>query len=152
MVCICQSTDHRRVLNMKSVRGRIKYSILIAAVVPIGIMIRKTYNNSEEICEQAGGILCFLGEYLPDTLYAVMVYLGLRLIFYKQSLVFSLSMALLFCLGIELSQLYHAPWIDQLRANRLGGLVLGFSFLWSDLLCYSAGILTSFLGDYCFRK
>ena len=48
---------------------------------------------------------------------------------------------LLVSFGIEISQLYHAPWIDSLRATRLGGLVLGFSFVWSDLLCYSAGVL-----------
>jgi len=41
--------------------------------------------------------------------------------------------------AVELSQLYHAPWIDPIRRTTLGGLVLGFGFLWSDLACYAAG-------------
>jgi hypothetical protein len=40
---------------------------------------------------------------------------------------------------IELSQLYQAPWALQLRATRLGGLLLGHGFLWSDVLCVFLG-------------
>ncbi len=40
---------------------------------------------------------------------------------------------------VEVSQLYHAPWIDAVRANRIGALVLGQGFLWSDLVCYAVG-------------
>ena len=36
--------------------------------------------------------------------------------------------SLLFCYGIEMSQLYHAQWIDSIRATTLGGLVLGYGF------------------------
>ena len=43
------------------------------------------------------------------------------------------------CFLIELSQLYHSPWIDAVRQTRLGGLVLGFGFLWSDLVTYTVG-------------
>ncbi len=50
----------------------------------------------------------------------------------------ALSLATAFV--VELSQLYHAPWIDSIRQTTLGGLVLGFGFLWTDLLCYSVGI------------
>lgn len=46
-----------------------------------------------------------------------------------------------YSVATELSQLYHAPWIDGLRATRLGGLVLGFGFLWSDLIAHAAGVL-----------
>ena len=34
---------------------------------------------------------------------------------------------------VEIRQLYHAPWIDSIRQNTLGGLVLRVS-------CYSFGI------------
>lgn len=40
---------------------------------------------------------------------------------------------------IELSQLYHAPWLDELRATRTGGLLLGHVFLWSDVVCVALG-------------
>ncbi len=32
------------------------------------------------------------------------------------------------------------PWIDSVRQTTIGGLILGFGFLWSDLACYAAGV------------
>lgn len=40
---------------------------------------------------------------------------------------------------IELSQLYQAPWAQEIRATALGGLLLGHSFSWSDVLCVALG-------------
>jgi len=48
--------------------------------------------------------------------------------------------ALAISYGVEFSQLYHAPWIDAVRASRLGALVLGHGFVWSDLFRYAAGV------------
>jgi len=42
--------------------------------------------------------------------------------------------------AVEYSQLYHAAWIDSIRQTRIGGLVLGSDFLWSDLVCYAVGV------------
>jgi hypothetical protein len=47
---------------------------------------------------------------------------------------------LTFSFIIEISQLYQSPWINNIRKTRLGGLVLGFGFLWSDIVCYLIGI------------
>ena len=47
--------------------------------------------------------------------------------------------SILICFLIEFSQLYHAEWIDAIRQTRLGGLILGFGFLWSDLVSYAIG-------------
>jgi hypothetical protein len=49
-------------------------------------------------------------------------------------------LAMILSLAVELSQLYHAPWIDSIRQTTLGGLILGFGFLWSDLACYAVGV------------
>ncbi len=49
-------------------------------------------------------------------------------------------MALAFCYLIEISQLYHSNWIDNIRKTTLGGLVLGYVFSWKDLLAYAIGI------------
>jgi hypothetical protein len=40
---------------------------------------------------------------------------------------------------IELSQLYRAAWAEELRSTRLGGLLLGHVFSWSDVLCVALG-------------
>jgi hypothetical protein len=45
-----------------------------------------------------------------------------------------------FSLTVELSQLYHTPWIDKLRQIPVIVLLLGQGFLWSDLVCYGVGI------------
>ena len=69
-----------------------------------------------------------------------MVFLLTGLIFTGRSTRWVTIAALAFSYSIEISQLYHAPWIDALRENPFGGAVLGFGFLWSDLICLSLGI------------
>ncbi|MFM8818855.1 MAG: DUF2809 domain-containing protein, partial [Phycisphaerales bacterium] len=44
-------------------------------------------------------------------------------------------------------QLHHAPWIDGIRATRLGALVLGSGFLWSDIACYAVGVAGGAAGE-----
>ncbi len=79
-------------------------------------------------------------EYLGDVLWALMVFWIFGFLFkYKRSFKIAFY-ALLFSYAIEISQLYHDPWIDAIRNTRLGGLVLGFGFLWSDLISYTIGI------------
>ena len=79
-------------------------------------------------------------SYLGDSLWALMVFLMAGFFFNGKSTRWIALAALVFSYCIEISQLYHAPWIDAVRANILGGLVLGFGFLWSDLVCYTVGI------------
>lgn len=40
---------------------------------------------------------------------------------------------------IEVSQLYREPWAEDLRGTKLGGLLLGHGFSWSDVLCVALG-------------
>lgn len=78
--------------------------------------------------------------YSGDALWALMVFLLLGFFFHRKSTLWVAIAALAFSFSIEISQLYHAFWIDALRSNPLGGLVLGFGFLWSDLVCYTVGV------------
>ena len=41
----------------------------------------------------------------------------------------------------ELSQLYQAAWINQIRATTIGHILLGSAFSWLDLLAYTVGVL-----------
>lgn len=70
----------------------------------------------------------------------LMVFLLITFLFNKKSTLHIAVYSIIFSFGIELSQLYHSPWIDSIRNTTLGGLVLGFGFLYSDLLCYALGI------------
>ncbi|GAB4025488.1 hypothetical protein GCM10028809_06560 [Spirosoma gilvum] len=90
----------------------------------------------------------FVKNYVGDALWALMVFLGFGILFRHWSTGRLALVAFFFSAGIEFSQLYHAPWIDHLRATRLGGLVLGFTFIWSDLICYAVGIGVGALAEH----
>lgn len=111
-------------------RNRIVYFLLITATIVLGLASR----HYSTVLPQ------WVHAYLGDVLWALMVFLMLGFIFRRKDSRWIAIMALVFSYGIELSQLYHAPWIDALRANKLGGLILGFGFLWSDLICYTVGV------------
>lgn len=78
--------------------------------------------------------------FIGDILWATMVYFIMRFLFISRPIKFNVIAALLFCFAIEFSQLYKAPWINDLRHTLFGKLVLGEGFLWSDLLCYVIGV------------
>ncbi|WNG34446.1 DUF2809 domain-containing protein [Archangium violaceum] len=82
----------------------------------------------------------FLTDYAGDTLWATLVYLGLLLLWPRLSVRRAAASALGFSVLIELSQLFHPPWLDALRAHPLVALVLGRGFLVSDLFCYAVGV------------
>ena len=90
----------------------------------------------------------FVAEYAGDTLWALMVFLGVSVVSPSTRLLSRSTAALAFTYGIELSQLYHMPWIDTIRQTTLGGLILGFGFLWSDFLCYTVGVAIGVGFDY----
>ena len=90
--------------------------------------------------------------YLGDGLWALMVFLMFGFLFQTRSTRFVAITALAFSYSIEISQLYHASWIDALRANPLGGLILGFGFLWSDLVCYTVGVGFGYVLEKVFLK
>jgi hypothetical protein len=50
------------------------------------------------------------------------------------------------------SQLYHAPALDALRATRAGHLVLGSGFDARDLAAYTAGVAAAVLLERAVRR
>lgn len=111
-------------------RSRIIYLIVAIVVVVLGLSSRS----------YSGRLPVFLASYAGDTLWALTAFLGIGILFPRWTTLRVCMTALLFAVLIELSQLYHSPWIDQLRHTRVGGLILGYDFLWSDILCYGVGI------------
>jgi hypothetical protein len=83
-------------------------------------------------------------EYGGDTIWAGAFLFFLRMLFLKIPL---WKLALVgYGLGVadEFTQLYQAPWANQVRATTLGRLLFGAGFLWSDILCYAIGTLLAF--------
>jgi hypothetical protein len=110
-------------------RRRPLYFIAAIVVVALGLASRRY-----------GDVLPqFIAEYAGDTLWALMVFLAICVIWPRVRVSRAAIAALLISYGVEVSQLYHAAWIDTLRRTTLGRLTLGSGFLWSDLVCYTAG-------------
>lgn len=81
-----------------------------------------------------------------------MVYWGFCVLFLRTNPFKIAIFALLFAFAIEFSQLYHAEWIDVIRDVKLGGLILGFGFKPSDLVCYTVGISIGTTLDYYMQE
>lgn len=123
-------------------RNRLVYAILIVLIIIAGLMSRHF----------AGHLPAWNKLYAGDALWALMVFLIVGFLFKRKPSSWVAMVALIFAFCIEFSQIYHAPWIDSIRATRLGGLVLGFGFMWSDLLCYTIGIAFGFLVEKIYLR
>ena len=124
-------------LNKSIVRNRLVYFLLLILIVILGLSSRKF----------GKALPSFLAEYAGDSLWALMVFCLVSLLkpTWKIWQVGLLSLA--FSYFIELTQLYQAPWINSLRRNKFGGLILGYGFLWSDVVCYTFGVLVGVFSE-----
>jgi len=123
-------------------RNRIIYLLLFLLTIGLGLVSRKINYLFPE----------FINLVLGDAVWAMMIYFGVCFCFNKFTVFKVALVAISFCYAIEISQLYHTPWIDGIRSTTLGGLVLGFGFLWSDILAYSIGVFSAALLEYLVRK
>jgi hypothetical protein len=123
-------------------RNRLLYGFMIIIVIILGLYSRKIDNIIPEV----------LNIYLGDTLWALMVFVTCGYIFKSLKTKKVGLIGIAFCYLIELSQLYHSNWIDTIRQTTLGGLVLGYGFLWSDLLAYTIGIGIGVIIELLYKK
>ena len=122
-------------------RRRLPYLISIIVVIALGIASRKIM-----------GFPYFVYEYVGDVLWAANLYLLLCFLFPKEKISILAFISITFSVLIEFSQIYHAPWIDSIRVTFLGGMVLGYGFLWSDILCYVIGTFIGVIIDTLFIR
>ncbi|MGU3352756.1 DUF2809 domain-containing protein [Bacillus sp. M5A3_1b] len=127
---------------MNTKRNRVVYALFTIVVIILGLSSRKF----------AFVLPHLLNDYLGDALWALMIFTGFGFLFPKTETKKLAFISLMFCYGIEASQLYHAEWIDSIRATTLGGLVLGYGFLWSDVVAYTIGVGVGILCEVIFRK
>lgn len=112
-------------ISLRKLNGRFTYFLLIILVVILGLISRQ---------------ISFIPLIFGDILWASMMFLLIKFLFIHKSLWWVSITSLLICFSVEISQLYHAPWIDSIRNTTFGALILGHVFLWTDLLAYTAGI------------
>jgi glycopeptide antibiotics resistance protein len=123
-------------------RYRLIYAVLLVIVIGLGLGSRRYSHILPD----------FIATYAGDTLWALMVFLLIGFIFPAFSTIKVAIIALIFSFSIELSQLYHAPWIDQLRQYRLMALIIGHGFVWTDWLCYTVGVGIGVIGESGFSR
>ncbi len=111
-------------------RSRFVYAASAGTVIVIGLVV-----HSRIILLQP-----MLRKYLGDALWATMVFF-LFGFFLNGASTFTVALfAFCFAALIEVSQLYHSPWIDSIRGTVPGRLVLGSTFNWPDLVAYAIGV------------
>ncbi len=123
-------------------RSKAVYLPLLFGVIVLGLGTRIDGAPIPEIVSEYGG----------DVLWAIMVYMGLCTVQPKGHWGILFGSTLGIAYSIEVTQLYHAPWIDMMRNTTLGGLILGFHFIWSDIVCYSIGGVLGLSIDYLVRR
>jgi hypothetical protein len=111
-------------------RVRYLYVIAMVAVIAVGLGWRAAANPVSPFWHKYGG----------DALWALLMFLGFRCVLIRASILRVTLVSLTFCFAVEFFQLYHAPWIDSIRATRLGTLALGSTFNAPDLIAYAVGV------------
>jgi hypothetical protein len=111
-----------------SQRSRVSVSLWLLLLIALGL-------GSRRVRGLPGWVMLYAGDVAYGALFfALSCVLRPRLTTVRAWLAALMTTEL-----IELSQLYHAPWLDALRATRAGGLLLGHVFLWSDVVCVALG-------------
>jgi hypothetical protein len=75
-----------------------------------------------------------------DAPWASCIYVLIAMVRPRWSTVKVAIITLLICYTIEFSQIYHRPWIDEIRKTLFGRLVLGTTFFWLDQVAYTVGV------------
>ncbi|MEO8622782.1 MAG: DUF2809 domain-containing protein [bacterium] len=82
-------------------------------------------------------------DILGDALWAMMIAWWVGALVPERALSFRCSVALIVCIGVEVSQLVHTSMLDDLRRTVVGQLVLGSGFDPRDLVAYSLGVVAA---------
>lgn len=108
-------------------RNRFYYFLLIFITIGTGLFSRSRF------------IPEWIYPYLGDVLYTVMYYFIVGFMFPAMKPIKVAILSIVFCYAIEFTQICKADWLMELRSYKLGGLILGYGFRWSDLVCYTLG-------------
>ena len=98
------------------------YLAITSAIIVLGLASRKHGDILPE----------FIAEYSGDTLWAAMVYCGIRFLFPSLSILKTIVISLLFSYCIEISQLYQADWANT--AVEMGRYETGLQLLQAGVI------------------
>lgn len=114
--------------------ARMQYLTLIGVTIILGLISRR---------------ISIVPLFIGDILWAIMMFFIVRVIFIKSKIRVVFLVSLILCMMIEVSQLYQVEWLNNLRRTIPGRLVLGQGFLWSDIICYTIGVIAATIFEKC---
>jgi hypothetical protein len=117
--------------------ARIHYVALALATLALGLAVHWRGDALSNVAR----------DVLGDALWAAMVVWWMAALAPAVTMRLRALMALAFCFAVEISQLYHAPWLDAIRGTAAGHLVLGSGFDPRDFIAYAAGVLAAVFAD-----
>ena len=123
-------------------RSRLGLALLSFVIIALGLASRRGYFPFPEA----------LGNYPGDALWAWVVLLCVAWVRPAITRTKLIGWSLLIAFAIEFLQLYQAPWMQALRANKLAYLVLGNGFDPLDLLAYVVGIALGATVDWGWQR
>ncbi len=100
----------------------------------------------------AAWLAWFVAAYAGDTLWALAAFLGIGLLLPRASTRRVALLAMAFSGLVEVGQLYKAPWLEIIRRTTLGGLILGYDFVASDLACYAVGVVLGVIFESVWKR
>ena len=123
-------------------RSRWLIAILALLVIAVGLASRRGLVQFPEV----------LGNYPGDALWAWVVLLCVAWVRPAITRGRLVGVSVVVAFAIEFLQLYQAPWMQALRANKLAYLVLGNGFDPLDLLAYVVGIALGATVDWGWQR
>ena len=110
--------------------SRMRTIAVLAIVIAAGLASRRV-----------AGVPTFVEVHAGDVLWATAVVLVLALLNPSRRSLELATAGFVIAALVEISQLWHPVWLEDLRDDDLFALVLGRGFLWGDFVRYAAGCL-----------
>ena len=116
---------------------RVRYAAFASVTIIVGLIVHLRGAVLGPAAQDATG----------DALWAMMILWWVSALAPSVGRVARGAAAYAVCVGVELSQLYHGPTIDAVRATTIGHLILGSGFDPRDLAAYAIGVTSALLLD-----
>lgn len=122
--------------------GRLLYGCVAVVIIMAGLTIR--YPGL--------GLPWPLAKYGGSVLWGAMVYFIVATAAPNMTANKRAGVAAFIAVLVELSRLYHTPWLDEFRLSTAGALLLGRIFSGWNILAYWTGIAGGMIGDTLWRR
>jgi hypothetical protein len=119
------------------IRARRRIAAAIVLTITLGVASRTVGQNLPAVVSKDAG----------DVLWGTMFYLIVICVRPRISPGAAVLVAFILAAGTEFLKLYHAPWIDAVRDQRLAGFLMGRVFGWGNFVGYFVGVLAGVMVD-----